>query len=41
MYKYRAPLIYIEPVTELEAVDTPPLYKNSLVLKQGILIGPL
>ena len=27
-YEYRAPLMYVEPIAELEAVDTPPK-KNS------------
>ena len=39
-YEYRAPLENIEPIAELEAVDTA-LYKNLLALMQGILIALL
>ena len=36
-YEYRVPLVYIVPIAELEAVDTP--HKNLLALKRGILVG--
>ena len=38
--KYRAPLVYVDPIAKLEAADTP-LLKNPLALKQGILFGLL
>ena len=36
-YEYRAPLMYVKPIAELEAVETA-LNKNPFALKQGILI---
>ena len=36
-YVYRALLVYVEPIAELEAVDTPPI-KEQACLKEGNLI---
>ena len=34
MYEYRAPLVYVEPAAEPEAVDTPPKKRTHLPLSR-------
>ena len=31
-YEYRAPLVYVEPIAVLEAIDTPPIKEHCLPL---------